>query len=230
MKTNFAGSNRSGGRVGVILFAVASAATLLLSGRTIPGHEDNAAAHITVLPNPTMPISVRGTDITQDYVKNLSTLSYRVWNTSGAKLRDFVLAVTEFNATGKVLGGEEVTVRADLQPGKSAIFSTELSHFVPSPSDGERVIVAVLRADTADRTWTVAHNEFNSAAANTIGGVPSSLSAQESAPSPDNVVDCSVFCDKCNNSAVTNCTSGIKSYSCGSNSNGTGCTCSYTCK
>ncbi len=217
--------------MGFVLLAVASAAILLLSGRAIPGHEDNAAAHITVLSNPTMPVSVSGTEITQDYVKNLSTLSYRASNTSGAKLRDFVLAVREFDATGKVLGGEEFTVRADLRPGKSAIFSTELSHFVPFPSeDAEGVIVAVLRADTADRMWTVDHNQFSSAVADTIGGVPSSLSAQQSAPRPENVVDCSAFCDKCNNLAQTDCKNGIKSFSCGSNANGTGCTCAFTCQ
>jgi hypothetical protein len=228
--TNAASSTKHGRTFGVL---VALAGVCLFATAIGPAQQVTATPGLVALADSTMPVSVDNLGITQDYVKNLSSLDYLATNRSRETISDFVLAVTEFGGSGKVLGGEELTVRADLRPGASRGVRSELSHFVPFPLEGERVVVAVLRADSPQRAWTVRHSAYRLAAAETSAGSPSDLVAQQTAQpatSPSIIIDCSGFCGTRLTNATNSCSGGIKSYSCGANSAGTGCDCSFTCK
>ena len=112
---------------------------------------------LDVVPQAEVPLAVRNLSVSNDWGRQVSTLTYTIKNESASHLRAMSMMIALFNDRNEPLGAEVLREDLGLNPGEERRVQSSLSHYVDS---GQAVRIAFTSYRTDAQTWTAEHEQL----------------------------------------------------------------------
>jgi hypothetical protein len=123
-----------------------------------PGTQSSASnIKLDVVPQPEVPLAITNLAISNDWGRQVSTLTYTIKNEARSHLQAVSVIVVLLNDRNEPLGGEVLREDLGLNSGEERRLQSSLTHYVDS---GQVVRIAFTSYRTDAETWAAEHEQL----------------------------------------------------------------------